>query len=136
MENVAPELIKHREICFCQLHPDPHQAQTVMLLLSDIDGILGVRLGEGERVQVSYDLSRLSLKIIDEALIELGFHLDNSLFNKLMRALHYYSEEAQCANLGCHRGGSNHTLDIFIQRYQHLPHGCRDNRPEHWRRYL
>jgi hypothetical protein len=136
MDNVQPELIKHREICFCRLHPDPHQAQTVMLLLSDIDGILGVRLGAGERVQVSYDLSRLSLKIIEEALIELGFHLDNSLFNKLMRALHYYSEEAQCANLGCHRGGSNHTLDVFIQRYQHLPHGCRDNRPEHWRRYL
>jgi len=136
MDNVPPELIKHREICFNRLHPDPHQAQTVMLLLSDIDGILGVRLVESERVQVSYDLSRLSLKIIEEALIELGFHLDNSLFNKLMRALHYYSEEAQCANLGCHRGDGNHTLDIFIQRYQHLPHGCRDNRPEHWRRYL
>ncbi len=136
MDNVPPELIKHREICFNRLHPDPHQAQTVMLLLSDIDGILGVRLVESERVQVSYDLSRLSLKIIEEALIELGFHLDNSLFNKLMRALHYYSEEAQCANLGCHRGDGNHPLDIFIQRYQHLPHGCRDNRPEHWRRYL
>ena len=136
MENVAPELIKHREICFCRLHPDPHQAQTVMLLLSDIDGILGVRRAEGERVQVNYDLSRLSLKIIEEALIELGFHLDNSLFSKLMRALHYYAEEAQRANLGCRDSRSHHTLDIFIQRYQHLPHGCRDNRPEYWRRYL
>lgn len=136
MDNVHLELIKHREIRFNRLHPDSHQAQTVMLLLSDIDGILGVRLGEGECVQVSYDLSRLSLKIIDEALIELGFHLDNSLLNKLLRALHYYSEEAQCANLGCHSSHSHPSLDIFIQRYQHLPHGCRDYRPEHWRRYL
>ena len=136
MENVAPELIKHREIRFCRLHPDPQQAQTVMLLLSGIDGILGVRLAEGECVQVSYDLSRLSIKIIDEALIELGFHLDNSLFSKLMRALYYYAEEAQCANLGSRDSRSHQTLDIFIQRYQHLPHGCRDNRPEYWRRYL
>jgi len=45
---------------------------------------------------------RADTQIIDEALIELGFHLDNSLLNKLLRALHYYSEEAQCANLGYH----------------------------------
>jgi len=136
MEPVEPELIKHREICFCRLHPDPHQAQTVILLLSDIEGILNVRLEEGERVRVSYDLSRLSLKIIEEALTELGFHLDNSLFNKLKRALYYYTEEAQCANLGCRGSGSRHTLDIFIHRYQQLPHGCRDDRSEYWRRYL
>ncbi len=136
MESVAPELIKHREICFSRLHPDPHQAQTVMLLLSDIDGIISVHLADEARVQVSYNLSRLTRRIIEDALIELGFHLDNSLLNKLLRALHYYSEETQCANLGCQRGNSNHTLDVFIQRYQLLPHGCRDNRPEHWRRYL
>lgn len=135
MENVTLELIKHREIRFCPLHPDPHQARTVMLLLSDIDGVLAVHLAGNDRIQVSYDLSRLALKIIEEALIELGFHLDNSLLSKLLRALYYYSEEAQCANLGNH-GGDQHSVDIFIRRYQHLPHGCRDDRPEHWRRYL
>lgn len=136
MEDVTSEMIKHREISFCQLHPDPHQAQTVMLLLSDIDGILEVRLIDDGRLQISYDLSRLTRRILEEALIELGFHLDNSLLNKLLRALHYYTEDAQCANLGVHTGLKHHTLDVFIHRYQLLPHGCRDNRPDHWRRYL
>ena len=136
MHSIEPELIKHREICFCRLHPDPHQAQTVMLLLSDIEGVVKVGIVADDCVQVSYDLSRLSLKIIDGALTELGFHLDNSLFNKLKRALFYYSEEVQSENLNECVDGTRHTLDVFIHRYQQLPHGCRDHRPDYWRRYL
>lgn len=136
METTAPDNIKHREICFCSLHPDTRQAHSVMLLLSDIDGILGVTIAEPECLHVSYDISRLSLKIIEDALIELGYHLDNSLLARLKRALYYYSEDVQRANLGCGEEHVNHTQDVFINRYQRLRHGCRDDRPEYWRKYL
>ncbi len=39
-------------------------------------------------------------------------------------------------NCGCKRGDSNCTTRVFAKRYQALEHGCRDHRPEHWRRYL
>ncbi|WP_231892822.1 hypothetical protein [endosymbiont of unidentified scaly snail isolate Monju] len=54
----------------------------------------------------------------------------------MRRALIKYTEETQCINLGCEGGESNCTVKIFINRYLHRTHGCRDDRPQHWRRYL
>jgi hypothetical protein len=106
-----------------------------MMLLADVDGITGLRPASATCLRVSYDLRVLSLQITENALIEVGFHLDNNLFNKLRRSLYYYTEETQCVNMG-HVHHSKMTRDIFIERYQRLPHGCRDDRPSHWRKYL
>jgi hypothetical protein len=136
MDPSAPELIKHREICFCQLHPDPQQAQTAMLLLAGIDGVLRVQLVGPACLHVSYHLSRISLRNIEEALLELGFHLESDLLSKLKRALFYYTEETQRANAGCDCGNASCIRQVFVSRYQRLRHGCRDGRPQHWRSYL
>ena len=66
---------------------------------------------------------------------EVGFHLDNSVISKLKRALFYYAEDTQLANMGYDHAESKSTLEIFINRYNQLPHGCRDERPMHYRRY-
>ena len=87
-------------------------------------------------MQVTYQLPNISLRLIEESLTELGFHLDNSLLIKMRRAVVYYTEETQCANLGCAEGQSNCTVKVFINRYQRIKHGCRDQRPKHWRKYL
>jgi hypothetical protein len=129
------DLIKHREICFCAVHPDPHQAQTALLLLTGIDGVHRVQLTGPRCISVSYDLAFLSLQQIEDALVDLGFHLDSSLLSKLRRALYYYTEETQRANAG-YDSGSNCIQQVFINRYQRLRHGCRDDRPQHWRNYL
>ena len=135
--NEAPDTpIKQREICFAPLHPDPHQARTALLLLDGIDGMERVWLVGEHCVGVRYDLRKLSLQVIDELLVELGFHLETHLLEKLKRALYYYTEETECANRGCELPNSGATREVFINRYQHLPHGCRDHRPEYWRRYL
>jgi len=136
MNGPADSTIKEREICFASLHPDPHQARTALLLLDGIEGMESVWL-LGERcVGVRYDLRKLSLQAIDELLVELGFHLETSLLAKLKRALYHYTEETECANRGCELPQPGATREVFINRYEHLPHGCRDPRPEYWRRYL
>lgn len=136
MIDQGSDSIRHRELAFAPLHPDAHQARSALLLLSDIEGIEHLELMDELHLRVSYHIETVSLRMIEQALIEVGFHLDNSLLTKLKRALYYYSEDVQRDNLGCGRGEHNCIQKVFVNRYQNLPHGCRDDRPEHWRRYL
>ncbi|WP_455204188.1 hypothetical protein [Kaarinaea lacus] len=135
MEPFLEELIKQREIAFCPLHPDHQQAESASLLLVDIHGIHQVRPLSKHILHVQYNLEHICLQFIEQALREVGFHLDNSLFAKLKRAVFYYSEETQLANLGYDHPNSKSTTEIFINRYDQLKHGCRDTRPSHYRRY-
>ncbi|MDH5784018.1 MAG: hypothetical protein OEZ16_00240 [Chromatiales bacterium] len=135
MERESSELLKHREIHFCRLHPDQQQAQSASLLLADVEGIHQLRPDNAYLLQISYDITQLNLNLIEDVLIDLGFHLDNSLIVKLKRALYYYTEEVERANLGIDECGYA-DRQVFINRYCKLPHGCRDQRPEHWRNYL
>jgi len=127
--------IKHRDVCFSRLHPNRGQAVTAFEVLRDLEGILHVAQCSETCIKVRYDLRRITLNLIEGLLADLGFHLDNSLMSKLKRALYYYTEETECANLGC--GAEHHAQeDIFISHYVRRPHGCRDLRPTHWRQYL
>ncbi len=129
------EYLRHREISFVALHPEPDQCQFAHQLLSDIEGVNGVTVTGAVTITVSYDLTCITLKIIEDALMELGFHLENNLLNKMRRALIYYAEETVLANLGCDSQNNATTREVFINRYNRLRHGCRDDRPEFWRRY-
>jgi hypothetical protein len=134
MERDNELLVRHREIRFCRLHPDKTQAHSASLMLSDVEGIHHVQPVDPHLLHIRYDISFITLNIIEEALVELGYHLDNSLMHKLKRALYYYTEETQRANLGME--GSCCAKQMFINRYLRRSHGCRDERPEHWRNYL
>lgn len=126
--------IKHREIQFDAMHPDANQAQSVILLLADVTGIENTVAKTPLRLLVSYDVSQITL---DEILTEIehnGFHLYNSLLAKLKQALYSYTEQTQQANLGISQTSS--TRNMFMKQYQRRPHGCRDQRPHHWRNYL
>jgi hypothetical protein len=136
MDAEGIEFIKHRDIVFTEFHPDPNQASTAALLLADVEGILRVTPATPRHLQVSYHLLEVSLEQIEYGLQEMGLHLDNRLFYRLRRALHYYTEENQRANHGCSQSDAKCTRKIFADRYQRLTHGCRDPRPEHWRKYL
>lgn len=132
---MSTDCIKHRELRFCPLHPDPDQASSALQLLEGVAGIETVSRSTAHSLHITYNLQRVSLQMIEEALTELGFHLDNSLLAKLKRALYYYAEDTQRANQYC-QTDLNSTRDVFVNRYRQLPHGCRDNRPAHWREYL
>ena len=135
MHHEDSELIKQREIRFCPVHPAPNQAEDAALALKDAVGIEKLSISSANGLSITYDLRFISLQAIEEALIQLGFHLDNSLFYKLRRALVHYMEDTQRANMGDDHEIKS-TRDVFINRYGKLPHGCRDKRPPHWREYL
>lgn len=133
--NDEQDLIKRREIRFCHLHPDPEQSRSALLLLSDAEGIVDITFIDEICLSVSYDVRYLTLQAIEDVLVRLGYHLDNRLINRMKRALYSYSEETQRANLGTIIE-TDTTTKVFVKRYSINYHGCRDKRPEHWRKYL
>lgn len=128
-------LIKRRELRFCHLHPDPNQARSSLMLLADAEGMLDIKLVDDLCLFISYDIRLLTLETIESVLIRLGYHLDNRLLIRMKRALYCYSEETQRANLGV-PDNTDSTTQVFIKRYSCNHHGCRDKRPDHWRKYL
>jgi len=136
MSKHPDSLSKQRDIAFCTLHPDQNQAATAAALLRDLDGIDGVEELSETLVRVRYHINNVCLADLERLLEERGFHLDNSLIHRMRRALVHYVEETQRSNMGCGKGDSNCTTKVFINRYQKRNHGCQDERPKHWRRYL
>jgi hypothetical protein len=136
MELDDSDIIKHREIVFTELHPDPQQAHTAASVLQDIEGVIEVIAENHLHLKIRYHVLKISLEQIESALIECGFHLSSKLIYKISRALYYYTEEIQRVNNGCSDEDHNSTRKIFINRYEHRTHGCSDTRPEHWRKYL
>ena len=121
---------------FNALHDDENQALTASQMLIDLDGIELADTISNVHLIVRYDLRFFTLADIEELLTTVGFHLDNNLLIKLKRALYRYTEDTERANMGCIEGQFNCTREAYINRYQQLPHGCRDKRPSHWRNYL
>jgi hypothetical protein len=136
MEQESDNLKKQREIAFCTLHPDADQAASAVALLSQTEGILLARRLDEVTLEVHYHLLAITLAEIEVLLEGRGYHLDNRLVHKIRRALFHYTEETQRANLGCAKGDSNCTQKIFATTYRKRAHGCQDDRPDHWRRYL
>ncbi len=136
MDIPEAERIKKREIAFAEFHPDPNQAWTAAVYLADVDGILDSDATTPTLLRISYDLLQTTLQEIEDALRGIGLHLDNRLLYRVRRALYYYTEETQRANCGCRQARGDCTDKVFVTRYQQMDHGCRDQRPEHWRRYL
>ncbi|MCB1777946.1 MAG: hypothetical protein KDI50_10975 [Candidatus Competibacteraceae bacterium] len=128
-------MYKSRVIQFCRFHPEPEQAYSAATWLREIVGIESVRQTSPLAMEVVYDLRQITLEGIECALAELGYHLDNSLLCKLKRALFYYAEDTQRENLAILQEGQVLQQEVFINRYQHLTHGCRDPQPEYWREY-
>jgi len=127
---------KQRDVMFNPLHDDEYQASTASQMLIDLEGIISADALSETHLIIKYDLRFFTLADIEELLSTVGFHLDNNLLIKIKRALYRYTEDTERANLGCIDGQSNCTREAYINRYQKLPHGCRDKRPEHWRDYL
>ncbi len=136
MQDTDPEFIKEREIHFTENRPGEDQAAAAAELLRGIDGVDSVEVSASGRLRLQYDLRRISLEVIEDALAELGFGLDEGLMARVQRALVYYSEETQRANLDVEYSWAPRTREAFVKAYQRRPHGCRDGRPPHWRRYL
>ena len=87
-------------------------------------------------VGVAYDLHEHSLQEIEGALEDKGYHLDNTLMSKMMRALIYYVEETQLHNLDApHRLLKKSQHEAYTHAWERHPHGDHDDTPPDWREY-
>ncbi|WP_043739721.1 hypothetical protein [Thioalkalivibrio nitratireducens] len=125
-----------RELAFRGPHREADQAPAAALLLSNSPVVQEVAVTGPNRVLVRYDLREVTFAEIESALEELGFHLDNSVLTRLRRAYYEYCEDTRRANLKVRSNCFGHCARrIFVREYQKHEHGCRDQRPEHWRAY-
>lgn len=137
MDRAGPDPIKHREIGFRDPHPDPQQAESAIMVLAEVEGVVHAAIPDPalNSIRISYDLNLICLRLVEALLDELGFHLDNSLLAKLKRALYYFTEENEIQALAINNDQDHSTREIFMRCYRCKIHGCRDQRPEHWRNY-
>lgn len=128
------DLSKKREILFAKFPPGqvPEAADELQQLAG-----LNVEPGDDPHsLGVGYDLTRHTLRELDEHLIAKGFHLDNSLLSKLTRALIYYIEDIQLHNIGApERRLKRSSQEAYGNAWEQHPHGDHDETPPEWRDY-
>lgn len=127
------DIVKKRDICFSPLPPG--QASRALALLRGLENLeIAPCPTRSNAVSVSYSVLDYTLKGLEGALEAQGFHLENSLLQKIVRALVYYCEEVQLANLRAPERQQK-AREIFVKAYDHHPHGDHDETPEEWREY-
>jgi hypothetical protein len=127
------DLEKIREIVFHDLPSG--QAERAQALLDGLDGIQASLKSECERTLViQYKVTHYTLQGLEKALGSQGFHLDNSLLQKVRRALIYFCENVQRENLAINAPDAK-SQQVFARVYEHHMHGDKDETPEEWREY-
>jgi len=123
---------KTREVVFNAM--PRHQVEAALALL---DGMQSMSVEAGHyscSIVVHYDVCDCTLEKLESALLAQGFHLDNSLLQKLRRALIYFCERNQRDNLSVPPPQQKFAKP-FVAAFQHHPHGDQDDTPEEWRSY-
>ena len=125
---------KERSILFAKFPPG--QIPEASDFLGKIEHLEVKPLIEQRTLDVAYDLYEHSLEEIETTLQDKGFHLDNTLLNKLMRALIYYVEETQLHNLEApERLLKKSQNEAYTHAWEQHPHGDHDDTPPEWREY-
>ena len=128
------ELDKQRDIVFTAEPPD--QLERALVLLSGLPNCK-VELGsQPNSLRVSYNLRDYTLEGLEEALTEQGFELDHGMLHGIGRKVIYYCEDTTCHNMDIptHPTKKNER-EVFVQAYDHKPHGDHDDTPPELRDY-
>lgn len=129
-----PDLKKNREILFAKFPPGqvPEAADD----LRRLEEVEVETHSEKRAVGVAYELTEHTLEELECHLEDKGYHLDNTLMNKLTRALIHYVEETQLHNLGApERRIKRSSQEAYVKAWDHHPHGDHDETPPEWREY-
>lgn len=128
------EKIKKRTIRIDGARNEPWILASAESLLSDVKGVLLVKLKSPERLVISYNVRQITLQTIEALLKEFGYTLTTGFYCRFLRVICYYIEDIECSH-PIH-DQAECTRDAFITHYLSKPHGCRDQRPEYSRRTL
>jgi hypothetical protein len=118
---------KEREIRFAKLPPD--QPTHALAFLGRLENLEAAAVSGRPVLRVNYDLAEYSLEELENALRNSGFHLSNSLFSKLSRALAYYCEETQLHTMESPQRLIKKSNEAYVQAWAHHPHGDKDDTP-------
>lgn len=128
-----PGTSKQREIRFSPLPPG--QAGQARTLLAGLDN-LSVEAGPGDlALTVTYEVTEYTFHGLELALEAEGFHLDNTLYTKLMRAFIGFCEETQLRNLAQPERLIKQSNTVYVKAWDKHPHGDHDDTPPEWREY-
>ncbi|NWG30286.1 MAG: hypothetical protein HXY29_02165 [Rhodocyclaceae bacterium] len=124
---------KHREIRFNKVKH--WQIPEAFALLKSLPGLEVAPGSQPNGISVWYEITDHCMEALEKLLIDRGFHLDNSLYCKLIRALVYFSEETQRRNLGQPERLIKKSHEVYSQAWEHHPHGDHDDTPPELRDY-
>lgn len=114
----------------------PGQVPEAASYLVQQDRLEATPFVERRTVAVAYDLHDHCLEEIESTLEDRGFHLDNTLMSKMIRALIYYVEETQLHNLDApDRPLKKSQNEAYTHAWERHLHGDHDDTPPEWREY-
>lgn len=118
---------KHRELRFDKLRP--WQVEQAMTLLSGLERIEVAAGVQPNGVSIWYEITDYTMEGLENALIERGFHLENTLYCKMIRALVYFCEETQLRNMRQPERLLKKSNEIYSKAWDAHPHGDHDDTP-------
>ena len=118
---------KHRELRFDKLRPwQVEQARTLLGGLERLEVATGML---SNSLSVWYEVTDYTMEGLENALIERGFHLENTLYCKMIRALVYFCEETTLRNMRQPERLIKKSNEIYSKAWDHHPHGDHDDTP-------
>jgi hypothetical protein len=118
---------KHRELRFNKLRP--WQVEQAQKLLAGLEGIEVAPGMLPSSVSVWYEVTDHTMESLENALIAQGFHLENTLYCKMIRALVYFCEDTQLRNMRQPERLIKKSNEIYSKAWDHHPHGDHDDTP-------
>lgn len=132
--SVPAPIRKERNILFSRFPPG--QIPEAAGYLAKVEDLEVAPQHEKRALGVAYDLQQHSLQELEGKLVDQGYHLDNTLMSKMMRALIYYVEETQLHNLDAPPPHRKHSQsEAYTHAWERHPHGDHDDTPPEWREY-
>lgn len=125
------EVRKEREIRLAKLPPG--QLETAAAHLKQLPNLEVIAVTGRLALKVSYNLLEHTLEGLENGLRSAGFHLSNSLYTKVTRALAYYCEETQLHNLESPQRLIKKSDEAYVQAWAQHPHGDHDDTPQELR---
>lgn len=133
MDN-TPELNKQQDIVFNSEPSD--QTTRAYQLLSGLPDCKVQYSDIPNTLRVFYNLRHYTLEGLENGLTEEGFQLDHSPLHSIARQVIYYIEDTTCHNLDIPAHPTKKSeREVFVQAYDHEPHGDHDDTPPELREY-
>lgn len=129
----AADLVKQRDILFAKFPPG--QVPEAADQLSQLERLEVTAAVERRAVGVRYALTDYTLRELEDYMEDKGFHLDNTLMSKIVRALIHYVEDTQLHNLDAPERLIKRSDEAYVHAWEQHPHGDHDDTPPEWREY-